>query len=820
MRILLSLMLCISSLFSASTITQQVTDASSANPIENVLVTYTLTSDTTIQYQQRTDGNGEAIFPNLYTSIDAPIDLIWHGNFDIQVYNVLGQLVFSRNSVFLNDQAFLTRLGIWEGQNNSGVYVSSGIYFIRIKNKQMDVLTKSMVISNRVMIQPFPMKKKQVMFSAKSQDVFTYKVEFEHDDYFFQQATRQITAGADVAFSDSLWARSNYDSVTVVGKVVDELGVPIDSVTVSLGTNLPRYTDSLGNFEFVTYINKIYAQARIYLSKENYLTANYPFLTGPDYIDLGTRTISQEDINEVAMPLRLYISDGRGNFPKYLKLYAKDAQTGEVLDSVQSSGFSPNFAFSLAGDRLRRKITISSIWRFLNQREEKTYLLNAYNNWTDTLHYDIGYAFYGALKSIAEEGVDQDGNPRIFYNQKYDYRVRARFIDNSEYNLTIENGNIYTWSDRYIFRATIDGIPYADYPDSATIVIEFTPKDSTYVSNVSSTQFIPCKDTLRLGLGVHPDQLESRIARPVPSERKVAITVRDLADFSPYENATVEIKNINDSVLAVANTGMDGVAHLGYVEDGLHGFFVDSNDDSYFSRFGRAWIGRDELPYGAIEVAERILWSDSLHTGEQNITLFEKEMTIPGTEGQTLTGDAAELREVIPTTYHYKESIGMKDIMYLHNFSAIDSSAFMRFTQEIADLFYDGEIPFEFGRTTPFDHDSAGVYVDRGELDKIGWNVYKGGATTDPARYNINGKLAIVGGEIEINFLSIDTKKELQFRRKDNDDVTTRVSYGNPGSTVEPTDKDRAYSNFRTQWETTYSSGHDDFLDLNQTITE
>jgi hypothetical protein len=339
-------------------------------------------------------------------------------------------------------------------------------------------------------------------------------------------------------------------------------------------------------------------------------------------------------------------------------------------------------------------------------------------------------------------------------------------------------------------------------PDTLAFLANYTPKETE-----ENQQFIPLEKLIKVAKGTNP--IRTTLVDPVPNERKTIINVRDLKDLSNYTGASVEIREQEGNQIAQATTDENGQAHLGYIPAGNHTLNVSANNNEYFSRTG-----------ANINIEERILWSDSLHTGEQNITLFEKEMTIPGTEGQTLTGDAAELREVIPTTYHYKESIGMKDIMYLHNFSAIDSSAFMRFTQEIADLFYDGEIPFEFGRTTPFDHDSAGVYVDRGELDKIGWNVYKGGATTDPARYNINGKLAIVGGEIEINFLSIDTKKELQFRRKDNDDVTTRVSYGNPGSTVEPTDKDRAYSNFRTQWETTYSSGHDDFLDLNQTITE
>jgi hypothetical protein len=164
-------------------------------------------------------------------------------------------------------------------------------------------------------------------------------------------------------------------------------------------------------------------------------------------------------------------------------------------------------------------------------------------------------------------------------------------------------------------------------------------------------------------------------------------------------------------------------------------------------------------------------------------------MTIPGTEGQTLTGDAAEIRELVGR-YNVIKAKGMKNKLYFDNFSAIDSSAVMGYIQEIADLFYDGEIPFEFGRTTPFDKETMRDNYLSGNYEEVGWNVSIGPEETQSIA--IHSK--IFGGQIGASS-STGFKKELEGRLNGRGDVSLRVpSMMNPIAS-EPTEKDRAYHN-------------------------
>jgi len=194
--------------------------------------------------------------------------------------------------------------------------------------------------------------------------------------------------------------------------------------------------------------------------------------------------------------------------------------------------------------------------------------------------------------------------------------------------------------------------------------------------------------------------------------------------------------------------------------------------------------------------------NDTLIEG-QNTLLVPRQLIIPQTENDpapaTITANPSEVTELVgPADQKNGEEIArFENRIYLTNFGTPADSAYFHTANEAIDsLFY-------FGQGSPLilvsnqinisAYHQINYNINNGFPNELGWNVTRGGGNiTSPLYSNAATGLFILGGQINITGDLADEIKEIEGRRLQLGDVTSRVSFMNPNPSL-PNIKDRAY---------------------------
>ena len=322
--------------------------------------------------------------------------------------------------------------------------------------------------------------------------------------------------------------------------------------------------------------------------------------------------------------------------------------------------------------------------------------------------------------------------------------------------------------------------------------IEGSSSDYVFQSEkIYGTDLLTSLDTFNLITGSNP--MLNIYLQTVTEYNHAVGTVREFYNQdSSVENVVMEIWERNaDTLFASCITDTDGYWHIDSIPLGFEAQIKMFGLSGYFNRFHEFDFPDDVLIPGG----------DS--TIVLNMLHVPYDMIIPQTANDpappTLVGDAAEVAEMVgPADDMNGEEIArFENRIYLVNFhTPSDSAIYFAREETIDSLFYGGQgspLVLVSNSVNITSYHQQNYDINIGFPGELGWNLTNGGGNvTSPTYSNLATGHYILGGEIHITGELSNRIKELQHRRKQRGDVTSRPSYGNPNPTM-PNEKDRAY---------------------------
>ncbi|WP_456406123.1 T9SS type A sorting domain-containing protein [Caldithrix abyssi] len=290
----LFLILCLSfimsgnSLFAQASFLQKVIDHKTLNPIEGAKVTYTLVEDNTKTYTQYTDSNGEAYFTDLYTPIIDMQDKQYFQKVNIEIYNILGQKVAVSTKRIDAQNTNVTDL--WDGRNSKGQQTANGIYFLKVKSKNFQMIRKITYLKSAGIIGATKARIVKTNLQKTSGDKLYY-VSITHDNYEKLSTNRIIHDGNNGSFTDSLERKTTYGKIGDLVFIEKSL-VSNASITYILKSDTTKKWHKLTN----TYGNALFDSLIVEVPESEYIVKIKPTEQSQQFIPKElTRTIREGD---------------------------------------------------------------------------------------------------------------------------------------------------------------------------------------------------------------------------------------------------------------------------------------------------------------------------------------------------------------------------------------------------------------------------------------------------------------------------------------------------------------------------------------------
>ena len=338
------------------------------------------------------------------------------------------------------------------------------------------------------------------------------------------------------------------------------------------------------------------------------------------------------------------------------------------------------------------------------------------------------------------------------------------YVTNAAGRFYYDNLPIEGSSSDYVFKSykdAEDGNPVLISIDTFNLIPEFNPMHTIYLETIS--QFITTTGTIR------------EFYTQSTTVAGVIMEVRE-ADGGP--------------TIGSSTTDANGFYSISGIPSGAETEIVMTGLANHFHRI-------HSYTFHEVFVEEDTLLPD------RNMLHVPDSMQIPQPQGDpapaNLLADAAEVAELVGYDQKNGEQIArFENRINLVNFwTPSDSLIYFGAEETIDSLFYKGEgspLVLVANTVNITTYHILNYDINIGFPGELGWNLtYGGGNVTTPIYSSSATGGYVIGGEIHVMSGLNGRIKELEHRRKQLGDVTSRPSFGNPTNATMPDHKDRAY---------------------------